>query len=107
MGHNLDGPNRRPLVNERPSIPGKHECKAKSTTLSSRSFRPVLAWNGTFCQKNMDIRPRYYANAKEKGGELGVRASASAIIEVALLEVLGWRDLAEVRRRRGSKARRD
>lgn len=37
----------------------------------------------------------------------GVRASNSAIIEVALLELLSRRDLAEVLRRHGAKARRD
>lgn len=36
-----------------------------------------------------------------------VRASASAIIEVALLGLLGRRDLADVLRRHGAKARRD
>ena len=37
----------------------------------------------------------------------GVRASTSAIIEVALLELLGRRDIAEVLKRHGAKARRD
>jgi hypothetical protein len=37
----------------------------------------------------------------------GVRTSASAVIEVALVELLGRRDLADVLRRHGAKARRD
>lgn len=37
----------------------------------------------------------------------GVRVSNSAVIEVALVELLGRRDLADVLRRHGAKARRD
>lgn len=37
---------------------------------------------------------------------LGLRVSTSAVIEIALLEFLGRRDLAEVLRRHGAKARR-
>lgn len=37
----------------------------------------------------------------------GTRVSNSAIIEVALLELLARRDLPEVLRRHGAKARRD
>lgn len=37
----------------------------------------------------------------------GVRVSTSATIEIALLELLGRRDLADVLRRHGAKARRD
>jgi hypothetical protein len=36
----------------------------------------------------------------------GVRTSASALIEIALLELLGRRDLAEVLHRRGATVRR-
>lgn len=38
---------------------------------------------------------------------LGVRVSNSAVIEVALLELLGRRDLADVLRKHGARARRD
>ena len=45
---------------------------------------------------------RFRANMREKGQ----RVSFSAVVEVALRELIGRRDASDVLRRRGAKARR-